>query len=120
VLKVEFVSGGFEARRMGRTGVSKRARIKQELEARKRGEALRLQMVEKMRKRKQETKARTLANKSAPTSNATSAKLLKPVVPSSDMQKSVVDASIKKDTPTLNVGQAPGEWLSQLEVSAME
>jgi Histone deacetylation protein Rxt3 len=120
VLKVEFLSGGVEARRMGRTGVSKRARIKQELEARKRSETLRLQMVEKMRKKKQEMKTRTLANTSALTTNVSNAKASKPVSSSADKQRSIIDLSAKKDTPTLNVGQTPGDWLCQMEVSALE
>ena len=31
-----------------------------------------------------------------------------------------VAEEVKKDVPALDVGQAPGEWLRQLEVSAIE
>lgn len=110
VLKVDYVSGGVEARRMGRTGVSKRARIKQELEARRRGETLRIEMVEKMKKRRQEQKKQA---RKGPTS-----------APKVTMEsKKVAKAQLqepKKDVPALDVGQAPGEWLRQLEVSAVE
>ena len=116
VLKVEYVSGGFEARRMGRTGISKRARIKAELEARLRGEKVRKEMVEKARVKKLERKKRKFPKSLGVTSQPQAAKM--EAVKAPQIQKVVEEA--KKDVPALDVGQAPGEWLRQLEVSAVE
>ena len=110
VLKVEFVSGGVEARRMGRTGASKRARIKAELNARMRGEKMRLEMIEKVRKKKLEQKKKAVVGPtSAPAARLEAVK--KPLEKKD---------GTKKDVPALDVGQAPGEWLRQLEVGAVE
>ena len=120
VLKVEFVSGGVESRRMGRTGVSKRARIKAELEARSRGEKLRKEMIEKIKAKRMEMNkdCKTPASKAL---KSTIPEVVKPQVQTQVPQakKSVVEEA-KKDAPMLDVGQAPGEWLRQLEVSAVE
>lgn len=118
VLKVEFVSGGAEARRMGRTGASKRARIKAELEDRLRGERTRKEMLEKAKTRiLEQRKKKVLTTKTAmpDTSQPAQTEAVKAPVKSKPATEEV-----KKDIPGLDIGQAPGEWLRQLEVSAVE
>ncbi len=118
ILKVDFVSGGVEARRMGRTGASKRARIKAELEARLRGEKARKDMLEKAKTRKLEMKKeKVLAAKNAmpATSQPTLVEAVK-----APLNLKPVREEVNKGMPILDVGQAPGEWLRQLEVSAVE
>lgn len=111
VLKVEFVTGGFESRRMGRTGKEKRARLKQELQARKRDKAAQQQMVEKARKKVlDQRKARLLAMTAGTSKSAATTSTTKEP-----------DSVTTGAPPALNsVGQTPGEWLRHPEVSEVD
>lgn len=109
IMKVDYASGGVESRRMGRTGKEKRARLKLELEARKQNEAYQRQMIEKMRKKMLERKK----NKSKLAINSAT----KVKAPISTLGKVV--GSVKTTAPALDVGQTPGDWLKQVDVSAV-
>lgn len=118
VLKVDFVSGGVEGRRMGRTGASKRARIKAELEARMNGEKIRIAMLEQAKMKKLELKKdKVSATKNAMPATSQPVQMEAVKAP---VKSTLVAEEVKKDVPALDVGQAPGEWLRQLEVSAVE
>lgn len=111
ILSVEYITGGFESRRMGRTGREKRARLRRELQARERDKAAQQQMVEKARKKLSEQKK------------------VKTLLINTAVSKSVAKASMTKEPAVVttettlaldSVGQAPGEWLRQLAVSAVD
>lgn len=135
VLKVDFVAGGVEGRRMGRKGVEKRARLKQELRERMEGERRRREMVDKIKQKGKLT--RGVKNAVVGTKGAVSklsetqavngiVAAKKPVLGTAtatnvnNMNPNVTSAATTTSTKDtllgLNgVGKEPGEWLRQLE-----
>jgi len=104
VLKAEFVDDGSEARRMGRTGKERRARLRQELEERARGfqiEQERIATAQKRAKRRREEQQKRSGHNSSKQQTSTSASLSNGV--------KVLE---------LNIGQSPRDWLGQLTVAA--
>lgn len=122
IIKVEFVSGGVEARRMGRTGKERRMRLKQEMEERRKGQERMKEMAEavKGKVRKIGKVQRTKGGDSVRKEMAGKAAL------GSFKEKIRADEERQREkhrtevVQPLDVGQAPGEWLKQLETSAVE
>ncbi|ETN37779.1 uncharacterized protein HMPREF1541_07402 [Cyphellophora europaea CBS 101466] len=126
VLKVEFVAGGVEARRMGRTGKERRERLRKELDDRKKGQERMKEMIEQMKSRMRrlgkvqrrtngEHVRKELAGKAAMGS-------FKEKIRVEEQRQQQQKEKEKEQTlhASLDVGQAPGEWLQQLETSAVD
>lgn len=126
IQKVEFVSGGVEARRMGRTGKERRERLKKELEDRKRSQERMKEMAEQVKSRMRklgklqrrtngEHIRKELAGKAALGS-------LKEKMRAQEERQQKEKGKQKEplSAANLDVGQSPSEWLKQLETSAGE
>ncbi|KEF57795.1 uncharacterized protein A1O9_05715 [Exophiala aquamarina CBS 119918] len=122
ILKAEFVQDGTEVKRVGRTGVEKRERLRRELMERKRGFELEKQKIAeavaraKLRKDEQRRRAGDTASKRV--------KSVKPEVatrPNESAKKDGEEPQQKLSEHAsiqLDVGQSPGEWIRQLTVAA--
>ncbi|RMZ81152.1 hypothetical protein DV737_g2715, partial [Chaetothyriales sp. CBS 132003] len=86
ILKVDFVAGGVEGRRMGRTGKEKRKRMEQEQQDRLQSQRLLKVMLDQARKKLKE-QGKPVSKKPHPLS----------------------------DGPALDVGHTPGDWLRQAD-----
>lgn len=122
VLKAEFVEDGTEAKRVGRTGVEKRERLRRELMERKRGFELEKQKIAeavaraKLRKEEQKRRSGDATSKRVKTTKADST-----TRPSESARKADQGTGQKLPEDTsmqLDVGQSPGEWIRQLTVAA--
>jgi hypothetical protein len=126
VVKVEFVAGGVEARRMGRTGKERRERLRQELQDRKKSQERMKEMVEQVKSRMRKANKlqrrtngehvrKELAGKAAMGS-------LKEKMRAEELkqQKEKEKQAAPTSVESLDVGQAPSEWLKQLETSAVD
>jgi hypothetical protein len=124
--KVEFVAGGVEARRMGRTGKQRRERLRQELQDRKKSQERMKEMVEQVKNRMRkvgklqrrsngDNVRKELAGKAAMGSLKEKMRA-EEVRQQKERENQVAQASVE----SLDVGQTPGEWLKQLETSAVE
>ncbi|KAK5048074.1 hypothetical protein LTR84_006264 [Exophiala bonariae] len=129
VLKVDFVEDGIEAKRVGRTGVEKRERLRRELMERKRSGELEKQKIAeavaraKVRKEEQKRRAAETALKRVKSTNGTtkSDSLSRPSEPSrkeADEQPPQPQKPVEESNMQLDVGQSPGEWIRQLTVAA--
>jgi hypothetical protein len=131
ILKVEFVNECIEARRVGRTGKERRERLKKELEERKRGQERVKEMAEKYKKRVRkvarmqrskngDSARKEMAGKAA--MNSLKAKMR--LEEEKRQEKETGDGAAASQGGLLNggldVGQTPGEWLKQLETSAVD
>lgn len=129
VLKAEFVEDGIEAKRVGRTGVEKRERLRRELMERKRGFEMEKQKIAevvaraKIRKEEQKRRAADTALKRVKSTMATTTKADPATRPSESAGKDFEDQqprqkSLEDPSMQLDVGQSPGEWIRQLTVAA--
>jgi hypothetical protein len=130
VIKVEFVAGGVEGRRMGRTGVERRARLKEELKERLDSEKKKLKIIERMRKGKVNALVKVKnpvvklgkeqavnATMTPPVNGVVKKSPLSLATSAADIQSATIATIAVKPVPIgLNgVGKEPGEWLRQLE-----
>lgn len=125
IQKVEFVTGGVEARRVGRTGKERRERLKKELQDRKKSQERMKEMVEQVKSRMRklsklqrrtngEHVRKELAGKAAMGS------LKEKMRAEEERQKEKDKQQGQGSLDGLDVGQAPSEWLKQLETPAVE
>lgn len=141
VIKVEFVSGGVEARRMGRTGKERRERLRRELQDRKKGQDRIKEMVEKVKGRVRKI-AKVQRTKTGDTMRKEMAgmaarnSLKEKMRVEEEKEREKVQKEKEKQTTTssngvastvaangagldsLDVGQTPSEWLKQLDSAA--
>ena len=129
VLKVDFVEDGIEAKRVGRTGVEKRERLRRELMERKRGLELEKQKiaeaVARAKARKEEQKRRAADTTLKRVKSTAGTPKSEPVPQTSETSGKEVDEQQPQETSPrgdsskqLDVGQSPGEWIRQLTVAA--
>jgi hypothetical protein len=126
VLKTEFINDGVVNRRIGRTGVEKRARLQRELASRKRALELRdlkiaqqeARLKEKTKKKKQQTKS----DRSAPKTNGVHVE--KTSIAEKENVPVTKQTATKDASPDVNgaagevldgVGESPDAWIRQLK-----
>jgi hypothetical protein len=129
IVKVEWVAGAVEARRVGRTGKERRQRLKQEFEDRQRSQQRMKEMVEKVKSRMRKvgkvqrtkngaTMRKEMAGKAA--LGSLKEKLRAEEDKKKELERQKTNAATAASTNGLDVGQAPSEWLKELESSAVE
>jgi phosphoribosyl-ATP pyrophosphohydrolase len=131
VLKAEFVDDGTETRRVGRTGVEKRARLHREMMERKAAFEKRRQKPaaadSKPRPKTQKPEHASDSNKASQSGKSDAETKKLPEAKSGatiDSSRRQGDAAQGKPRSTedgstkLDIGQSPGEWIRQLTVAA--
>lgn len=120
VLKTEFLEDGIMNRRIGRTGVEKRKRLRQEMADRKRSFELRDEMIAKHLKDKTQRQRALLKILEAPPIATRSNDPLDDASEKENQLPASSDAAHKTEEPTTleGIGQSPNAWIKQLNDSA--